>query len=156
MKFRLESDLYKVATAAREREWRLALDDLNADLEPSPARATLGRESNGSVCIAFSEDQRPAKDIVLHKERLRRHFRDYRRIIERLARVGHGAASVRQLEALDYAKKLVHDEAGETMQRLVSEQLSLEHKTARRLFTLVFLVANELPEPLVNQHRHAP
>ena len=100
VKFKLESDLYKVATAAREREWRLALDDLNADLQPSLAHATLGRESNGNVRIALSNAQSQVKDIVLHKERLRRHFRDYRRIIERLARVGHGASSCRTLGAI--------------------------------------------------------
>jgi uncharacterized protein (UPF0262 family) len=52
-----------------------------------------------------------------------------------MGKLGEGAASPK-LEALDIAKRLVHDEAGETMRALL-RTVRPDHATARRLFTLI-------------------
>ncbi len=92
--------------------------------------------------------------IELGPGRMRRHFKEYREIIEQLARSTSGRYGMRDLETLDYAKKLVHDDAAETLQEAFEGAVDLDHKLARRLFTLVFLVSNALPEHLVTRHRH--
>jgi uncharacterized protein (UPF0262 family) len=64
------------------------------------------------------------------------------------------ATGTRQMETLDYAKKLVHDDAGDTVYHAFEAHLAIDHATARRLFTLIFLLSNELPETMVTRHRH--
>jgi uncharacterized protein (UPF0262 family) len=67
----------------------------------------------------------------------------------------------RDWESLDYAKKLVHDEAGGRIRKALRPHLvegeAVDLKLARRLFTIVFLVAQDLPAELVTRHRsHGP
>ncbi len=154
MKFRLDPTLYAAATPEREREWRMALMDLNGDCDGQPPTLTVFRHEAGvEIAIHPEEVCEPLRLAVRH-EALRPHFREYRHVIEQLVRYGDNAYGMRQLETLDYAKKLVHDEAGEMLQRALSGFVQLEHRLARRLFTLIFLVASELPEELVTRHRH--
>lgn len=152
MKFRLDPRLYEGATAAREQEWRLALTDLNRDADGEEPTLTVTRRPDGLVELLVSGRPGAREDrIALTRELMRSHFRDYRQVIERLAR--SQSAELAALETLDYAKKVVHDEAGEVLARVLSTAVALPHALARRLFTLVFLVSTELPEALVRRHR---
>ena len=153
MRFDVDPDLYGKVSEARQREWRNTLSDMN--LEPSSAGPTLRlyRRDDGGLEIAVVADGESERArVVFRHERLKRPFRDYRNITEQLARIGAGGTSYRQLEALDYAKKLVHDEGGELVIELLADHATLLLRPARRLFTLMFLVSTEMPEALVKQH----
>lgn len=156
MNVRLHPRLYVDVGPDRAREWRSTLMDMAMD-----ARGA------GAEDVTLTLDRRDCGGVDLHVERagelttleapyklLRRHFREYRGIIEQLARSTRGAYGARDLETLDYAKKLAHDDAAETLAGLLAGVLEIQHVMARRLFTLIFLVSSELPEDLVTRHRH--
>ncbi len=151
MKFRLATSLFDDVSRAREQEWRVALMDLNADADGEEPTLTLARRADGGSEVTISGT--PDSDGVAEFSRdvLRRQFRDYEHVIKQIS--GAGAFGARQYETLDYAKKLVHDEAGEVIQETLAPFVSLDHKQARRLFTLVFLISSELPEVMVRRHR---
>ena len=150
MKFRLDHALYGTTSERREREWQLALTELNYEMDGEPPTLWVSRREDGRIDIRIECD--PPQTISLSFESLKQHFRDYRRVIEQLVR--STASGTRQFETLDYAKKLVHDDAGETVMETFSGVLDLEHTAARKLFTLIFLLSSELPEALVTRHRH--
>ena len=69
-------------------------------------------------------------------------------VIERIV-----AADSGRFDALDYGKKIVHDEGGETLSELLEDLVKLELSTARHLFTLLFLLRTDLPGQVVRYHR---
>ena len=129
----------------------MALLDLNTEADGTEPTLTVHQGTGKSIEIHITGtgDFPP---IVLSESTLKPHFRDYRRVIEHLVR--STSTGTRQMETLDYAKKLTHDEAGEMVQDSLEPHVTISHAQARRLFTLIFLVASELPEPLVTKHRH--
>ena len=162
MKFALDPELFRTASNSRLREWNQALAELNERLSQEDASTdgldelvvTLHKREDDGVDFAICASPRAAPAIVrVSGRRLIPHFNEYRGVIGQLTSVVSGVAAVRQMEALDYAKKLVHDEAGETLQRALGDQVALEHDVARRLFTLVFLISSSVPEGLVRPHR---
>ncbi len=164
MKFRIADGLWDGVRPEREREWQHALMDLNAEHDGHAPVFTIHRREDGgaAIVLAFSEgDERVAE---LSFDLLRDPFRDYREIIARLARADGGTLGMRDWESLDYAKKLVHDEAAARIRKAlrphlaaVEGHLGIDLKLARRLFTLVFLVACDIPAELVTRHRrHGP
>ena len=60
---------------------------------------------------------------------------EYMDIIQKMARLQNGQNSP-QLEALDIAKRITHDEAGELVQSMLPS-IRPTHGTARRIFTLL-------------------
>ena len=151
MKFRIEPTLYGTVSESREREWQLALTELNYDVDGEPPTLMVCRREDGGIDVRIENDT-VIGVIAMSYDRLKRHFRDYRRVIEQLVR--STSTGTRQFETLDYAKKLVHDEAGDTVAEAFEGHIELGHDTARKLFTLIFLLTSELPEALVTRHRH--
>jgi uncharacterized protein (UPF0262 family) len=151
MKFRVDAMLYHSVSSRREKEWQLALLDLNSESDGKGPTLTVGLRPEGGVSISVT-DSGIDEMVTLSKEALRPHFRDYRRVIDQLIR--STTTGTRQMETLDYAKKLVHDEAGEMVQDVLEPVLTLPHTLGRCLFTLLFLVSDSLPEELVTRHRH--
>lgn len=157
MRFQVDPGLYDGVSPAREREWRTTLAELNMDFSKGPAddrTLTLHRREDGGVDVRVEGAAIEPVLVPLPAALLRRHFRDYRQVIEQIARSGTGGFGARDFETLDYAKKLCHDDAGETLQEAFHEVVPLAHPLARKLFTLVFLVSHSLPESLVTRHRH--
>ncbi len=156
MNVRLHPRLYDDVSPDREREWRSTLMDLAMDARVAgheDLTLTVDRRPCGGVDVLVEQDGEVVTCEAPYKL-LRRHLREYRGIIEQLARSTSGMYGARDLETLDYAKKLAHDEAAETLQGLLGDAVELQHKLARRLFSLIFLVSSELPEDLVTRHRH--
>jgi uncharacterized protein (UPF0262 family) len=83
---------------------------------------------------------------------LRIPLKEYQEVIEGIVQVGTAGGRGRY-EAMDYGKKVVHDEAGELLQELLEEIVEIPLSTARRLFTLLFLLKTELPSHMVQYHR---
>ena len=79
-------------------------------------------------------------------------LKEYQEVIEGIVQVG-AAGGRGRYEAMDYGKKVVHDEAGELLQELLEEITEIPLSTARRLFTLLFLLKTELPSHMVQYHR---
>lgn len=162
MRFRIAEALWDGARKDREEEWSHALLDLNAEHDGHLPMITIGRRDDGGaelVVTRATADGAGQEDVAvaLTFDMLRDNFRDYREVIGRLARADAGAWGMRDWETLDYAKKLVHDEAGGRIRRALRPVLPIDLKLARRLFTLVFLVAADIPAELVTRHRrHGP
>lgn len=160
MRFRIADKLWDGTHPEREREWQHALLDLNHEHDGEPPVLTLDRRPDGGATIHL---ERPdgAHEVALTFDLMRDPFRDYREVIVRLARAGAGAFGSRDWESLDYAKKLVHDDGGMRVRKALRPHLregeAVDLKLARRLFTLIFLVAQDLPAELVTGHRsHGP
>jgi len=153
MKFVIEASFFPSASPARERECRLALHDLNLDLDGQPPLLTVApRDDGGADFLVVTPGGDPAR-VSLPFAKVRALYRDYRDIIVQLVRGAGGAFGMRDLETLDYAKKLVHDEAAEVIQGVLRGAASVDHATARRIFTLVFLISPELPDAFIGGHR---
>ena len=160
MKFRIADGLWDGRRPDREREWQHALLDLNAEHSGLPPTLTIDRRADGGAEITVSDGD-DTKLIVLTFDMMRDHFRDYREVIARLARADAGALGMRDWETLDMAKKLVHDEADGKIRRAWRAAFGnadgLDLKLARRVFTIVILVAADIPAELVTRHRrHGP
>ena len=160
MKFRLDPKLFEGVSSSREREWRQTLMELNLDFgvpfgsaEPEPT-LTLARRPDGGVDVTVEVPDEPSQTISLSMERMGRHFRKYRDAIKALVRSTSGVFGAGDAASCDHKKKLVHNAAADTVQASFARVLALEHEQARRVFTLIFLVSDALPEELVTRHRH--
>ncbi|HRE92082.1 MAG TPA: UPF0262 family protein [Myxococcota bacterium] len=158
MRFRIDDALWDGNRPDREREWQDALLDLNLEHDGHPPVLTLGRAADGGATITIERATGEVNAVHLSFDLLRDPFRDYREVIARLARADGGSFGMRDWESLDYAKKLVHDDAGHRLRKALRPHLEhIDMKLARRLFTIIFLVAVDLPAELVTRHRqHGP
>jgi uncharacterized protein (UPF0262 family) len=159
---RIDEATWSAGSPERRHEWRLAASEVVQEgvFELSQAVAAggklkgelsiLGGEGDGGrVRFEISvEDEgehaghhveaRPARAIArdeLLLEQIQPLADEYMRVCMEMGKLGEGAGSPK-LEALDIAKRLVHDEAGETVRTLLSG-FRPDHATARRLFTLL-------------------
>lgn len=132
------------ASPERRLEWRVVLDELVAEhrfgltspespddrlrllVTVRPGHILCDARSRGGKVVAHEELPLAAVDG---------HLREYFGICREMGEMVEGANSPK-LEALDIAKRLVHDEAAETVQSLF-RVLRPDHPTARRLFTLI-------------------
>jgi uncharacterized protein (UPF0262 family) len=164
MKFRIMPEVLDEAGPERVREWTQTLGELNLDhgslTRPGDSEAieptlTLGRHAEGGLVILVSAPGHAETTLHLNHRRIRGAFRDYKQVIEQIARATSSAFGPRDLETLDYAKKVVHDEAAELVQEALSALVQVPHKLARRIFTLGFLITHDLPQEIVSHYRHS-
>ncbi len=130
-----------------EQERRIAIFDLIEENTFRPLRsAEAGHEGpyrlrlsveDGRLALAISnEDGAPLETIVLGLGRFRRPIRDYFAICESYFRAVR-SDSPRGLEAIDMARRAVHNEAAELLRECLEGRIDLDFDTARRLFTLI-------------------
>ena len=95
--------------------------------------------------IAFDvRDRHGAKlrefTVLLH--RLRPVIRDYRMIVDaHLGAIEQGGMV--RVQAIDQARRSIHDEAAAILMQAMEKEATLDHGTARRLFTLIHVVETE-------------
>lgn len=152
---RLHGSLWKSAEKMRRQEWIQALGELNGDL---PDEVALGielvRPPGCPWQIRVYRDGTELTDTLEPDPReLERCIHEYGATIRQLVRVDR-QAPVRGVEALDYAKRVVHDEAASLLRETLSGHLGLSLEEARKLFTVLFLAASDLPAELVRYHRY--
>ncbi|MFT4705215.1 MAG: hypothetical protein ACI81R_002923 [Bradymonadia bacterium] len=165
MEIRLHGALWRTATESRAAEWRRTLDELNAEnaLSLSGTRAASGetveaalelvRKPDESLVVRVYPDGWTSDgELALAPETLAAFFDEYSATIRQMVHVD-SQAPVRGFEALDMAKRAVHDEAADYLVEQLAPFVRAEQPDARRLFTLIFLVATDLPERLVRYHR---
>lgn len=144
MTFRLDPSLYAQYAATVVAQWEHALEELNQlvpeegeGAPPPGTTGTLRRETDGSVTLTVSTSDGTAHPVRLGGQRMQRLMREYTDVIGRLG----GDAPAQDVETLDYAKKLVHDDAAELVADALRGLMSLDHAACRELFTLIHQIA---------------
>jgi len=120
-----------------------AIHDLIADNLFSP----LGREGDRFRARLSLVDRKLAIDVsdaagkplvrhVLSLTPLRRVVKDYFLVCDAYHAAAR-TATPSQIEAIDVGRRSLHDEGAEILRERLNGKISLDHPTARRLFTLV-------------------
>lgn len=142
----LDDATWEAADELRRAEWRSAIADLLGEhrfdvpgdgalrllVTHSPERTTLDLVDDGGQLVA--QASLPATTLADT-------IREYLDTCREMMKLGVGDNSPR-LEALDIAKRIIHDEGGELVQRLC-RVLGPDHATARRLFTLTVTLRHD-------------
>jgi uncharacterized protein (UPF0262 family) len=143
----IDDATWSAGSTARRHEWRLAINEI---LQEGRFRLPQGVEgARAIVTVAATRvlfDVRGADGHVVAQkqlplEALRPLMAEYMETITEMSKLGVSANSPR-LEALDIAKRITHDEAGETVLSLLGE-LGPDHGTARRFFTLLVTLLHD-------------
>ena len=148
MNFRLTAitlDEHSVVHRSRaiEQEREVAVFDLleqnSFRLEGSdqgPYHLTLGLEENRLVLDVALEDGTPHGKVHLSLTPLRKVVKDYFLVCESYYKAIR-TAPPHQIEALDMARRTLHDEGARELQKRLKGKVETDFDTARRLFTLV-------------------
>lgn len=136
---RLDESVWETGNPMRRAEWRASIDDLvgHAQLTTAYAGHYVLLSMTPAWCkLEFLDEEGEVKHhAVIEFSLLDPHVREYLAIIRRLDEgAGHREAS--WVEAVDMAKKVVHDTAARTLESALPD-LSTDHETYRRLFTLL-------------------
>lgn len=144
---RIDEELWSKGHALRKQEWRVLIDDLRRDDSLWPSRRghtlILGCDDR-AIRMRFLDPSGEAQSYEVSRADLSRELSEYLAVMERLA--DEGLTSSRA-EALDMAKRVVHDAAAKRLGTLLPE-ISENLETRRRFFTLlVSLVADTTGKP---------
>jgi uncharacterized protein (UPF0262 family) len=104
--------------------------------EGGPYHLTLGLEARRLVLDLTLEDGAPHRKLVLSLTPLRRVIKDYFLVCENYYRAIR-TAPPSQIEALDMARRGLHDEGARELQARLIGKVETDLDTARRLFTLL-------------------
>jgi len=125
-----------------EQERRIAIADLleanwfDVAGHQGPYRVRLKVEEGRLAIELLDEGDSTRETIRFGMGRLRRPIRDYFTICESYFKAVR-AASPRGLEAIDMARRGLHNEAAELLQESLAGKVEMDFDTARRLFTLI-------------------
>ena len=125
-----------------EREKQVAIFDLleGNSFQPGehdgPFRILLRIEEGRLAIEVKDEAGSPLDTIRLGLARFKRPVRDYFAICESYFKAAR-SDSPNGLEAIDMARRAVHNEAAELLQECLAGKVEMDFDTARRLFTLI-------------------
>ena len=125
-----------------ERERKVAIFDLleSNHFRPSghdgPFRILLRIEDDRLAIDLRDEADAPLETIRLGLGRFKRPVRDYFAICESYFRAVR-SDSPKGLEAIDMARRALHNEAAELLRECLKARIDMDFDTARRLFTLI-------------------
>jgi len=91
-----------------------------------------------NIALVFNKIGNPdtAYTVSFSLSPLRRALKDYAQIVESYhAAILTGQAS--RIEAVDMARRGIHNSAAETLIERLQDKLALDHDTARRIFTII-------------------
>jgi uncharacterized protein (UPF0262 family) len=106
------------------------------DGAPGPYRVRLSLRESNMVLEVTSEAAAASCELVLAVRPLRRVIKDYFMICDSYFAAIKGASPSR-IEAIDMARRGLHDEGAELLKEAFDAQVEIDKQTARRLFTLV-------------------
>jgi uncharacterized protein (UPF0262 family) len=149
IELRLDEQTWRSGTPARQAEWHLCLDEVLAEgIFGDGAGPELRKKQKGlltvlptAIELTLSSDGAAPDVQRIPVQALRPLMGEYMETIRSMARLPHGQNSP-QLEALDIAKRITHDEAGELVQSMLPS-LRPSHGTARRIFTLLVTIFHD-------------
>ena len=125
-----------------EHERRVAIFDLleGNSFDPQgregPFRIKLRVEDNRLAIDLHDEAGAPLDTIRMGLARFRRPIRDYFAICESYFKAVR-SEHPRGIEAIDMARRGLHNEAAELLQECLKDKVAMDFDTARRLFTLI-------------------
>lgn len=126
-----------------EHERRIAIFDLleqnhfePAGAEGGPYRLHLSIQENRLVFAVSPEEGDPVATHVLSLTPLKRVIRDYFVVCESYYQAIR-SASPSQIEAIDMGRRGLHDEGSQLLRERLNGKVTVDHDTARRLFTLI-------------------
>jgi uncharacterized protein (UPF0262 family) len=140
----IDDATWQSGSSSRRQEWRLAIDEvlLEGRFQPTegvenerPLRALVTVEPTQ---VRFEVHSGRGAHLLTHElpfDAIRPLMTEYMEVCIEMGKLAVGDNSPR-LEALDIAKRITHDEAGEVVARLF-HRLGPDHATARRIFTLI-------------------
>lgn len=139
----LDETSLAAASSNTEHERRIAL----FDLKESNSFAVIGEQRGPYALVLALAEGRLAFDVAdpggvrvcLHHMPLspvRKLIKDYIFICESYHAAIRDAAPSK-IEAIDMGRRALHDDAAELLVKALEEKITLDHETARRLFTLV-------------------
>ncbi len=143
----IDDATWSAGSTTRRHEWRLAINEI---LHEGRFQLPDGMEdARGIVTVAPTrvlfdvrgDDGRLLSHHELPLDQLRPLIAEYLETIVEMSKLVASANSPR-LEALDIAKRITHDEAGETVVALL-DGLKPDHATARRFFTLLVTLLHD-------------
>lgn len=101
-----------------------------------PYHLTLGLEESRLVLDIAREDETEKSRLTLSLIPLRKTMKDYFLVCENYYKAIR-TAPPHQIEALDMARRTLHDEGAVELQKRLKDKVETDFDTARRLFTLV-------------------
>jgi uncharacterized protein (UPF0262 family) len=125
-----------------EQEKRVAIFDLleGNRFQPAghdgPFRIRLGIEEGRLAIELRDEAGAPLETIRLGLGRFKRPVRDYFAICDSYFKAVR-SDSPKWMEAIDMARRAIHNEAAELLQECLAGRVEMDFDTARRLFTLI-------------------
>ena len=125
-----------------EREREVAIFDLleanhfAPEGHDGPFRILLRVEDNRFAIDVRNEAGEPLETIRLALGRFRRPIREYFAICESYFKAVR-SNSTKSIEAIDMARRALHNEAAELLRQCLAGQVEMDFDTARRLFTLI-------------------
>ena len=143
----IDDATWSAGSTARRHEWRLAINEILTEgrfqlpEELATGRAIVTVAPTRVLFDVRGDDGRLVSHHELPLEILRPLMSEYIETIVEMGKLVTSPNSPR-LEALDIAKRLTHDEAGETVVSLLGS-LEPEHATARRFFTLLVTLLHD-------------
>jgi len=146
---RLDEQTWQSGTPTRQAEWRQCIEEILAEGifgEGKGEPVQKGQRGLLTILPTAIELSLTVGDEgkVVHRipvQSVRPLMAEYMETIRQMARLPHGQNSP-QLEALDIAKRITHDEAGELVAAMLPS-LRPSHGTARRIFTLLVTVFHD-------------
>ena len=144
-----------------EQERRIAMFDLlegnHFDVagHDGPFRILLSVEE-GRLAIALNDEAGEARAVIrIGLARFRRPIRDYFQICESYFRAVH-ADGARGIEAIDMARRALHNEAAGLLQECLAGKVEMDFDTARRLFTLICVLHLKQSTTVIDLGPHGP
>lgn len=144
---------WSAGSPERKHEWRLAINEVleegsfAAEL-PAPARLDVSLQP-GRVRVEVMVDGQRLDMHELRERELKPLIEEYLHTCTEMTKLGSNSP---RLEALDIAKRLTHDEAGELMVTALPS-LKPDHATGRRLFTLLLTLLHDTTKLAAPPHR---
>jgi uncharacterized protein (UPF0262 family) len=143
---RIDEHTWAGGTPQRRHEWRVCLDELihegrfewggpPAEGLEAPLSGLFTLTPSRVLFHVSTADGAPLVEHALPLRQVEPLMEEYLSTCREMSKLGVGSRSPR-LEALDIAKRLTHDEAGELMVSLLPT-LKPDHGTGRRIFTLL-------------------
>jgi len=140
-----------------EQERRIAIFDLleknhfDAAGLDGPFRVTL-RVEEGRLAIELADAAgADLGTIMIGLARFRRPVRDYFAICDSYFKAVRGDGA-RGIEAIDMARRGLHNEAAETLVECLKDKVAMDFDTARRLFTLICVLHIKQSASTVGTH----
>jgi uncharacterized protein (UPF0262 family) len=143
----IDDATWSAGSTARRHEWRLAINEILTEGRfalpdgLASGRAIVTLAPTRVLFDVCADDGRLLARHELALEVLRPLMSEYMDTIVEMSKLVTSTNSPR-LEALDIAKRITHDEAGETVVALL-RPLALDHSTARRFFTLLVTLLHD-------------